>query len=327
MVPPQGASDAQMNGTNGRLNGTAHEYHIREEPLNARCRVNVVCIGAGVSGLATAIRVQETLRDCDLDIYEKNADLGGTWLENRYPGCACDVPAHAYAYTFEPNPDYSRYYVGSVEIHEYLKAVAKKHNLGHYIHLNHKLISAEWNEEEGLWHLDFEVANPDTPDHKSLFQRTCNVLVNACGVLNNWKWPAIPGLATFKGHLCHSAQWKDHEWSGKTVAILGSGSSAIQIVPQLQPVVQSMKAFIRSPTWIAPSQGFVDPKEEGPKNFFYTDEEKRAFREDPDHFLAYRKKIECDMNRIFDIMLKDSPKQQVVRAVRRRNLCRRKSMD
>lgn len=127
-------------------------------------------------------------------------------------------------------------YVGSLEIHGYLKAVAEKHNLNRHIHHYHKLISAIWNEGEGLWDLEFEVSSPDNLEKKTLFQRKCNVLINACGLLNNWKWPKIPGLATYKGHLCHSAQWNPNfEWKGKTVAVIGSGSSAIQIVPELQP--------------------------------------------------------------------------------------------
>lgn len=209
-------------------------YEIRENPLSTPYRVSVVCVGAGVSGIAAAMCAQETLEDCDFTIYEKNGDLGGTWLENRYPGCACDVPAHAYAYTFEPNPDYSRYYVGSIEIHQYLKAVVKKHGIEKYIHYNHRLVSAEWNESKGVWSLELEVSSLDSAE-PTLFKRECTVLINACGLLNNWKWPAIQGLTSFQGHLCHSAQWKDYKWAGKKVAIIGSGSSSIQIVPELQP--------------------------------------------------------------------------------------------
>ncbi|KAF2094347.1 flavin-binding monooxygenase [Rhizodiscina lignyota] len=314
MAPSRERIDSVVE--NGQQKGPVSE-EVHERPLNSRSRVSVVCIGAGVSGIATAIRVQETLENCDFTIYEKNGDLGGTWLENRhepceiwYPGCACDVPAHAYTYTFEPNPDYSRYYVGSLEIHAYLKAVAKKHDVEKYVQYHHKLVSAVWNEELGLWELAFEVSNSEKPEETQYFQRTCNVLINAGGLLNNWKWPAITGLTTFKGHLCHSARWKDFDWEGKNIAVIGSGSSAIQIVPELQPIVGKMKAFIRSPTWIAPSQGFVDPKNEGPKNFHYTAAEKRKFREDPDEFLRYRKRIESDMNRTFDTFVKDSPKQK-----------------
>jgi cation diffusion facilitator CzcD-associated flavoprotein CzcO len=306
--------------TNGITNGTSpsvsRQYPIPSQVLHTPQLVQVVCIGAGVSGLATAVRIKETLTNCDFSIYEKNADLGGTWLENRYPGCACDVPAHAYAYTFEPNPDYSRYYVGSVEIHAYLKAVAKKHDLFKYIRYNHKLVSAVWNEDSGLWDLEFEVLDPEhSLAPLRTFRRTANVVLNASGLLNNWKWPVIPGLDSFKGHLTHSARFDEgYDYTGKKIAVIGSGSSAIQIVPTLQPEVAHMKSFIRSPTWIAPSQGFVDPMNgEGPKNFFYTDAEKKAFRDNPEHFLAYRKKIESDMNRTFDTFLKDSPKQQAAK--------------
>ena len=205
----------------------------------------------------------------------------------------------------------SRYYIGSVEIHNYLKAVAKKHALERYINYHHKLTSAVWNEYRGVWELEFEISKPGDSQQAKVFRRECAVLINACGILNNWKWPSIPGLNDFKGHLCHSASWdRDYDFHGKRVAVIGSGSSAIQIVPELQAIVEHLHAFIRSPTWIAPSQGFVDPKTEGPLNFFYTEEDKRKFREDPDHFLAYRKDIESNINRTFDTFLKDSEKQR-----------------
>ncbi|KAL9073419.1 MAG: hypothetical protein Q9157_004753 [Trypethelium eluteriae] len=291
MAPHAEEAFAHTNGWSSSENTL--EDVIREEPLNTKREIDVVCIGAGVSGLAAAMKVQESMPNCNFDIYEKNGDLGGTWLENRYPGCACG------------------YYIGSVEIHNYLKAVAKKHALGKYIRYHHKLNSAIWNEYRGVWELEFEVSTPENPQHTTIFKRDCAVLINACGLLNNWKWPIIPGLNDFKGHLCHSARWdRDYDFYGKKVAIIGSGSSAIQIVPELQRIAQHLSAFIRSPTWIAPSQGFVDPKTEGPLNFFYTDEDKKKFREDPDYFLAYRKSIESDMNRTFGTFMKGSEKQK-----------------
>ena len=127
-------------------------------------------------------------------------------------------------------------YVGSVEIFGYLKAVAKKHDLEKYIRYNHKLISAIWNEEGGVWKLEFEVSVPGHPEQTHTIEPECNVLLNACGLLNNWKWPAIPGLHSFTGHLAHSARWNDtYNYADRTVAVIGSGSSAIQIVPELQP--------------------------------------------------------------------------------------------
>ena len=195
--------------------------------------------------------------------------------------------------------------------------MTEKHGVGKYIKYNHRLVSAIWNEASGKWDLEFEVTYPNIPAEKQIFKRSAHVLLNAGGLLNNWKWPAIPRLHDFKGHLCHSASWQhDYDWHGRRVAIIGSGSSAIQIVPELQPLVKEMKAFIRSPTWIAPSQGFVDPENaQGPKNFFYTDEEKKQFRANPDEFLRYRKKIEGDMNKTFETMLKNSPKQKGARKV------------
>ncbi|KIW36786.1 uncharacterized protein PV06_11072 [Exophiala oligosperma] len=191
-----------------------------------------------------------------------------------------DVLAHAYTYTFKPNPGYSSYYVGSVEIHAYLKAVAKKHHIEKYITYNQKLTSAIWDEEKGIWNLSFEVSSPEDPSRNYTFDRTCHIA---------WKWPAIPGLDIFAGHLCHSAGWEDnYDFT----------------------VVKHMKAFVRSPTWIVPSQGFVDPRDEGPKDFQYTEEEKREFRDDPDKFLDYRKQIEWDINRTFPTLLKNNDRQQ-----------------
>ncbi|KAJ5970738.1 uncharacterized protein N7479_000656 [Penicillium vulpinum] len=315
-LPSRDAQDAPLNeqGNNGVSsiqNRPKHEYQVKEEPLNSAAPVSVVCIGAGVSGIVTAIRIQERLQNCEFTIFEKNDDLGGTWLENRYPGCACDVPGHAYTYTFEPNPDYSKYYVGSPEIHAYLKAVAKKYDVEKYIQYNHSITEAVWNEADGVWDLEIEVSSPGS-DKKTLLRKRCNILLNAGGILNNWRWPNIPGLTSFKGHLCHSAQWKDFAWEGKTIAVIGSGSSAIQITPNLQPIVGKMKSFIRSPTWIMPTYGLIDWKDEE-KKMTYTPEERQKFRDDPAAFLAYRKKLETDMNRAYSMLYKDTPEQQAAK--------------
>jgi hypothetical protein len=161
--------------------------------------------------------------------------------------------------------------------------------------------------------------------------------------VSQWKWPDIPGLHDFKGTLYHSARFGDgFDFTGKTVGVVGSGSSAIQIVPTLQPKVEKLVSFIRcvlvafchrddhsgglllivlfflffrSPMWIAPSQGFVDPKEEGPTNFLYTEEEKKNFRQNPQEFFKYRKIMEHNLNHVYDVMLLDSPVQKETRVV------------
>ncbi|OCT49455.1 putative sterigmatocystin biosynthesis monooxygenase stcW [Cladophialophora carrionii] len=291
----------QMNGlnVNGYGSGTpTNEYIIPDRPLRTKRHLRIVCIGAGVSGICLAIKLQQRMTDFDLRIYEKNADLGGTWLENRYPGCACDIPAHGY--------------VGSVELHNYLKAVAAKHDVNKYITYNHQMISAAWQEDRSVWQLHFEMTSPEDPTARSSFTTECDVLLNATGSLNNWKWPDIPGLRDFKVFLTHSAHWEEgYDFKDKEIAVIGAGSSAIQIVPQLQPVVKHMTSFIRSPTWIAPSLGLIDPKDGSPSNFYYTDEQKREFRENPQKFLEYRKKIENEINRAAGVFIKDGLKQQI----------------
>ncbi|KAK5051557.1 hypothetical protein LTR84_003209 [Exophiala bonariae] len=299
-------------------NGNKQSVQNTSDYIFSPQHASIVCIGAGVSGIALAIELQQKLEDFELCIYEKNSDIGGTWLENRYPGCACDVPAHAYTYTFEPNPEYSQYYVGSSEIHDYLTKVVQKYDIRKYIHFNHKLVSAIWSKTLGVWDLDVEVSSQEDVPSTTIIKRSCNILINAGGVLNNWKWPEIPGLHDFRGPLIHSAQWQhDQDLHNKTVAVIGAGSSGVQIIPALQPIAAKLYAFIRSPTWIAPSRGFIDPPGEanGKIDMVYTDEDKKKFRDDPDYFLQYRKSIESNLNRIIDVFLKDSQRQAGARQV------------
>lgn len=205
--------------------------------------------------------------------------------------------------------------MGSHEIQRYIAAVAKKHDVRRHVKFNHQVTSATWSEVRGQWELEITALPSSSNSQKRTFTRTCNILINASGFLNNWKWPDIPGLQEFDGSLMHSAQWKDdNELSGKSVAVIGAGSSGMQIIPALQPTVGKLVAMIRSPTWVAPSQGFVDiPGTDGQTNPFYTDAQKQGFRDDPASFLEYRKRIESDLNRIFNIFLKDSVMQKNAR--------------
>lgn len=206
-------------------------------------------------------------------------------------------------------------YVGSEEIQAYLVAVAKKYDVQKYVHLNHTLTSAVWCEDRGVWDIELRKIGSQGPQ---ILRRSCNILINATGALNNWKWPTIPGLQDFKGLLTHSANWdQEQDFTNKSIAVIGAGSSGIQIVPALQPHVAQMYAFIRSPTWIAPSQGFVDPTDGGKPlgNIHYTAEEKKRFHDNPEEFLQYRKDIESSLNRIIEVFIKDSPKQIEARKI------------
>jgi cation diffusion facilitator CzcD-associated flavoprotein CzcO len=164
----------------------------------------VIVIGAGVSGILAGIRLQQYIPGVDLTIYEKNSSLGGTWFENRYPGLACDIPSHVYQYTFEHNTQWSSFFSGGPEILKYVQGVAEKYKVEKYITYNSRVCGAVWNDETAKWKVKVETDGEIKEDE-------CNVLFSASGVLNNWKWPDIPGLKDYKGKLLHSAHW-DTEW-------------------------------------------------------------------------------------------------------------------
>ncbi|RFU28612.1 hypothetical protein B7463_g7716, partial [Scytalidium lignicola] len=279
------------------------EYEVVPVEIHKRQKMRLVCIGAGISGIAAAYKYQQ-LQDVEFVIYEKNNDVGGTWLENRYPGCSCDIPAHAYTYSWEGNPNWSQFYAGAEEIHTYFKGCAIKWNCMQYIKLSHRVVEAKWSEETSLWHLKIQ-----NDKDGSVFEDRCNVLLSATGFLNNWKWPDIPGLNKFKGKLLHSASWdQEYDFADKAIAVIGAGSSAIQIVPSLQPLVKKMFNFIRSPTWITPE--FGQSLATHGRDTKFTAEEIERFNTDKNYFLEYRKKLQNDNSSIFTMHFKGSKLQR-----------------
>ncbi|OAA68631.1 Flavin monooxygenase-like protein [Niveomyces insectorum RCEF 264] len=237
-------------------------YTIIEEPINTRRPIRVACLGAGYSGLMMGIVVSQRMQNANVEfvIYERNPDIGGTWLENRYPGCKCDIPAHNYAFSFCPKADWPNYYATAPQIYAYMKDVAAKYDVNKYIKFRHAIRSATWNEATGKWEIQVEAGDGST------FLDKCDVFINAGGVLNNWKLPAIPGLDSFKGKLVHTARWDtSYDFTGKRVASIGIGSSGIQIVPQLAKVVRSMDVHVRSKTWISPAPGINEPTANDPE--------------------------------------------------------------
>ncbi|MCH8496991.1 MAG: NAD(P)/FAD-dependent oxidoreductase [Marinobacter sp.] len=202
---------------------------------------DVIVIGAGISGIGAGIRLREAGLDNFL-ILEKTADLGGTWRDNTYPGCACDVPSALYSYSFAQKPDWSRAFAGQAEILRYVREVAERHGVPGYIRFQQPVVKAQWQETAHEWALD-------TPD-----QRYRARAVIACsGYLHEPIMPAIPGLDQFTGTLFHSSRWQhDHDLTGQRVAVVGTGASAIQFVPQIQPKVRHLTLFQRTPQWILP---------------------------------------------------------------------------
>jgi cation diffusion facilitator CzcD-associated flavoprotein CzcO len=201
----------------------------------------VAIIGAGFSGIGMASRLLEDGMS-DFFVLERADEVGGTWRDNTYPGCQCDIPSALYSFSFAPNPEWSRVYPLQSEIRDYLRRVANERGVVPHVRFGHELHGAAWDDDEMLWRL--------TTSHGEL---TANVLVTAMGGLSEPAPPEIPGLDRFKGAMFHSAEWDhEHDLSGERVAVIGTGASAIQIVPEIQPRVRSLHLFQRTPSWVMP---------------------------------------------------------------------------
>ncbi|KAM0521289.1 hypothetical protein ACHAPE_002767 [Trichoderma viride] len=246
---------------------------LLDGPLRQERKLRVVCVGGGWSGMTLAHKLTHELKwdhFIDLQIYEKNPDLGGTWYENRYPGAACP------------------------EIWQYMKDTAKKWDLERHMLFNSKVIDSIWDECSGKWRLKVDHQGETINDE-------CDVLINATGFLHKWSWPNIEGLHNFKGKLAHTAA------CGKRIALIGNGSSAIQVLPQVQKTAKKVITYVRSPTWIAAN--FLNQfSEDGGKVF--TEEQRKEFRENPERLYQLRKKLEHGFNELFKAMVVGRPEQK-----------------
>ncbi|MBS0616896.1 MAG: NAD(P)/FAD-dependent oxidoreductase [Spirochaetes bacterium] len=211
----------------------------------SKADVMVAIIGAGFSGLGMAIK----LRDAGIEdflIIEAASEVGGTWRDSKYPGAAVDVPSHLYSYSFEQT-NWSRMFAKSEEIQQYIVDVANNHNLRPKIKFNTKIVAAHFDEEAGLW-----VAKTATGE-----TLRARFVVSAIGPFAESSVPNIPGLKDFKGETVHTAAWKPGlDLKGKRVAVVGSGASAIQVVPAIAPIVKELKVFQRTPSWIVPKADY-----------------------------------------------------------------------
>ncbi|KAF8226820.1 FAD/NAD(P)-binding domain-containing protein [Tricholoma matsutake] len=283
--------------------GVHHDEGLRlQDHIYKERHMKIICIGAGASGLLLAYKLQRSFQNFSLVLYDKNDQIAGTWYENKYPGCACDIPAHTYTWSFEPNPDWSQVYAGSDEIWNYFDAFATKYDLHKYCKMNHMVSGARWNESTGGW--DVEITDLGTG---SILHDQCDILINAIGTLNAWKWPAISGLHDFKGVLLHTANYdRATDLTGKHVGIIGNGASGIQILPAIHPVVSKITTFVRGATWVAPVQGF--------EQRLYSEEEREEFKTKPEVLLQYRKLQEKRINTLFPVFKTDTEVQSLTRS-------------
>lgn len=217
----------------------------------------VLIIGAGFGGMGAAIALRKQgygQRPGDILILEREDDLGGTWHVNRYPGLAVDIPSVAYSFSFEPNPRWQHWYARGAELKKYAAHVADKYDLRRLMRFGVSVESARWDEDERHW----VVATRSTDGSSGT--TTATYVVTATGFLSQPKLPDIPGVEEFAGELLHTADWDDTvELDGKRVGVIGTGATAVQLIPQLARRAAALTVYQRTPIWVTPKQDFRIP--------------------------------------------------------------------
>jgi cation diffusion facilitator CzcD-associated flavoprotein CzcO len=219
----------------------------------------IAVVGGGFGGVGAAVMLRRAGYR-DVTVFERRERVGGVWHDNTYPGAACDVPSHLYEFSFAPNPRWSRRYAPQAEIQDYLEAVARAYGVLDRARLGTEALEARWDGGRRRWTLATTAGSLE-----------CDVLITACGQLNRPNVPAIPGLSEFAGPCFHTAEWRhDVPLEGKRVALIGTGCSAIQAGPAIQPVVRQLVVYQRSPGWTLPRMDFA-----------YSERAKRLFERYP----------------------------------------------
>jgi cation diffusion facilitator CzcD-associated flavoprotein CzcO len=227
-----------------------------EAPATGR---SVVVVGGGFGGVGAAVMLRRAGYH-DVTVLERGERVGGVWHHNTYPGAACDIPSHLYEFSFAPNPRWSRRFAPQAEIQQYLEDVARRYGVLERIRTGTEVESARWDEERDRWVLETS-AGPYEAD----------VLITACGQLSVPKLPPVPGLDDFAGPAFHTARWRhDVDLAGRRVAVFGTGCSAIQVVPAIQPIAAHVDVYQRSPGWTLPKMDFA-----------YSERAKRLFERFP----------------------------------------------
>ncbi|KAF9879820.1 phenylacetone monooxygenase [Colletotrichum karsti] len=293
-------------------------YSVREAPFGTPRAIRIIGIGAGASGINMIRTLRNTLgaSTYELVIYEKNADVGGTWFENRYPGCKCDVPSHNYQFSWRPNPAWSSFFAPAAEIEQYLCQICDDEDMRPCIKTSHQIVAASWSESKALW--EVQVKNLETG---SVMKDHANFIIDATGILNKWKFPDVDGISDYEGTLVHTANWpKDFDYANKKVAVIGNGASGVQILPAIRPHVEKLYHIIRTPTLIIPPR--VTTMKMGPSapllQQIEMDNEERfsaaqieRFKSDPVFYEKFAKTLETDSNIKFAVaLIAGSPQQK-----------------
>jgi 4-hydroxyacetophenone monooxygenase len=238
------------------LGGSSKDPHWEAPKLkDAAQRMHVLVVGAGMSGLLTGIRLSQA--GVDFEIVDKNADVGGTWLENTYPGCRVDSSNHIYSYSFEPNHNWPQHFSTQPVLLDYFRGVADRYDLRKKIRFETEVEEMVWDEARAVWKVSLK-----TKDGPRKVE--ANAVITAVGQLNRPRLPDIKGRDSFKGPAFHSAQWRhDIDLTGKRVAVIGTGASAFQFVPEIAGKVASLSVFQRTPPWGFPVPHYHDDVPDG----------------------------------------------------------------
>ncbi|KAL6412036.1 hypothetical protein AUP68_04416 [Ilyonectria robusta] len=273
-----------------------------DEPRSLR----VAVIGGGLAGILAGVLLPKKVPGIKLTIYEKNADLAGTWFENVYPGVRCDIPSHVYQSTFDAKTDWSDQFAPGHEIRDYWQGIARKYDVYQYAKLNHQVEETTWDSEEGVWVTT--VKNVETGE---VTVDKAEFVLSSIGRFNAWKLPDYPGISDYKGLLRHASNWDpSFEPKDKKVAVIGNGASGIQVVANLQKSVARLDHYARNKTWIAASWA-GDERTFGPQ--LYSEEQKKKFEADPQAYLAFRKNLEDSYWRRFGSFFRNTEDNQELR--------------
>ena len=227
----------------------------------------IAIIGSGFAGIGAAIQLKKAGID-SFTIFERANEIGGTWRDNTYPGAACDVPSHVYAFSFEQKPDWSRTFAESGEIQEYLLGLVEKWKLRSHLRFNTEIVDARFDEAGAKWTL--------TTDDDSCV--TARVVISGVGGLVDPSLPDIKGIESFGGEVFHTARWShEHDLTGRNVAVIGTGASAVQVVPSIAPQVAKLSVYQRTPGWVLPKRDTV-----------YTEAQKQRLARQPFRLRALR---------------------------------------
>jgi 4-hydroxyacetophenone monooxygenase len=209
----------------------------------------VAIIGAGLSGLCMAIKL--AVAGIDFVVLEKDEDLGGTWLENVYPGCGVDTPGHLYSFSFAPNPGLTRYFAKRDEVQDYLQRLVSEYDIKRYIRFSTEVVTARYDDADAKWHIDVRDENT------GVASLAATVLITAVGMVNRPSIPALAGLDEFPGPVMHTAAWDNSvDLTGKRVAVIGTGASAMQLVPSIVDTAAELTVFQRSKQWAVPHPNY-----------------------------------------------------------------------